>query len=142
MIPTSFWVRFWIHSNKFFDQRFVKALFLKSFEVCNFWKKYYFVFLDRSKCRANYDMNPSIPLCSKRCKKFFWNMWRSYMGYKLHFKYFLKSTKPIVLFVSDRSLIACMLWSIFKTTEWLKPNIGTNIYTSWFKTSFHQQENL
>ena len=45
MISTQFWIRFWIHSNKFLDKVLVKALFLKSFLVCNFWKIWFWFLL-------------------------------------------------------------------------------------------------
>ena len=57
------------------------------------FENYFFVFLDRYKCRANHDMKSSIPLCSKICKTKFRNLWRPYMGCKLYLKDIFKKYK-------------------------------------------------
>ena len=72
MISTQFWIRFWIHSNKFLDKVLVKALFLKSLS---------FLLTDPSV--------QHILICyqaflwsSKRYRTNFWYIWIPYMGYK------------------------------------------------------------
>ena len=97
MISTQFWIRFWIHSNKFLDKVFAKALFLKSFLVCNFWKIWFWFFLTNQCVEHILSCYQAYLWSSKRCRTKFWAV-----NYDL--KTFLKSSKPFVLFISDMSL--------------------------------------
>ena len=83
MISTQFWIRFWIHSNKFLDKVFAKALFLKSFLVCNFWKIWFWFFLTDQCVEHILTCYQAYLWSSKRCRTKFWYIWRPYMGYKL-----------------------------------------------------------
>ena len=83
MISTQFWIRFWIHSNKFLDKVFAKALFLKSFLVCNFWKILFWFFLTDPSVEHILTCYQAYLWSSKSCRTKFWYIWRPYMGYKL-----------------------------------------------------------
>ena len=105
MISTQFWIRFWIHSNKFLDKVLVKALFLKSFLVCNFWK-------------YDFDFSWQIQVYST-----FWYVIKHTHGVQKdaeqnfdtyecpiwainhNLSTFSKSSKQFVLFISDMSLL-------------------------------------
>ena len=82
MISTQFWIRFWIHSKKFLDKVLVKALFLKSFLVCNFWKIWFWFLLTDPSVQHILVCYQAYLWSSKRCRTKFWYIWRPYMGYK------------------------------------------------------------
>ena len=82
MISTQFWIRFWIHSNKFLDKVLVKALFLKSFLVCNFWKIWFWFLLTDPSVQHILVCYQAYLWSSKRWRTKFWYIWIPYMGYK------------------------------------------------------------
>ena len=82
MIPTQFWIQFWIHSKKILDKVFAKALFLKSFLVCNFWKIWFWFLLTDPSVQHILTCYQASLWSSKRCRTKFWYIWIPYMGYK------------------------------------------------------------
>ena len=76
-----------------FDQRFAKALFLKSFEVCSFWNINFLFFLTYPNVKHIMAWNQAYLLSSKRCKTKFWYMERPCMGCKLYLKDIFKEYK-------------------------------------------------
>ena len=65
MISTQFWIRFWIHSNKFLEKEFAKSVFLKTFLVCNFWKVWFWFFLTNPSVEPS-NMLSSMPMEFKK----------------------------------------------------------------------------
>ena len=116
MILTWFWVRFWIYLNKMFGQRFAKALFLKSFGVCNFWTIWFWFFLTDPYIEHIMTWNQAYIWCSKNAEQNFSTHEDPRWALNYNWKTFLKSTKPIVLLVSDRTLqipfFVCHCWVI------------------------------
>ena len=82
MISTQFWIRFWIHSNKFHDKVFAKALFLILFSICNFWKIWFWFLLTDSSVQHILICYQAYLWSSKRYRTKFWYIWIPYMGYK------------------------------------------------------------
>ena len=70
--------------SKFLDKLFVKALYLKSFLVCNFWKIWFSFLLTDPSVQKILTCYQAYLWSSKRCRTKFWYIWIPYsMGYKL-----------------------------------------------------------
>ena len=68
---------------KFLEKVFAKALFLKSFLVCNFWKMWFWFFLTDPSVEHILIWYLAYLWSLKRCRTKFWDIWRSYMSYKI-----------------------------------------------------------
>ena len=104
MISTQFWIRFWIHSNKFLDKVFAKALFLKSFLVCNFWKIWFWFLLTDPSVQHILICYQAFLWVQKDAEQNFDTYEDPIWAINHNLRTFLKSSKPFVLFISDTSL--------------------------------------
>ena len=105
MTSTQFWIRFWIHSNKFLDKVFAKALFLKSFLVCNFWKIWFWFLLTDPSVQHILICYQAFLWVQKDAEQNFDTYEDPIWAINHNLRTFLKSSKPFVLFISDMSLV-------------------------------------
>ena len=106
MISTQFWIRFWIHSNKFHDKVFAKALFLMSFLVYAIFEKYDFDFSWQIQVYSTfwYVIKHTYGV-QKDTEQNFDTYEYPIWAINHNLRTFLKSSKPFVLFISDMSLL-------------------------------------
>ena len=104
IISTQFWIIFWIHSNKFLDKVFAKALFFKTFIVWNFWKIWFWFLLTDPSVQHILICYQAFLWVQKDAEQNFDTYEDPIWAINYNLKKFLKISKPFVLFISDMSL--------------------------------------